>query len=225
MESNNTASYNLNLKRLFLIENIYIPILNSLHQWKPFDLKEFESVITIVSKLNIGIISVEFYNKKLQKYKPYNLEISRLSLKNSKEYNGIAARIERMNELYPEKITHLSIEFEIQNQILIDYKKTITKNQLDLMHNDFIENKLLNKLQNGNQESLKTLINIYRNEILHISMKYIEYNINPIQEGIIGFYNASRIYNKNQHGKFKPYIVNWMESFINQSVLESLRLT
>ena len=83
MESNNTASYNLNLKRLFLIENIYIPILNSLHPWEPFNLKEFESVITIVSKLNIGIISVEFYNKRLQKYKPYNLEISRLSLKNS----------------------------------------------------------------------------------------------------------------------------------------------
>jgi hypothetical protein len=218
------TSYNLNIKRLFIIENIYIPIFNSLHPRKPFNLLEFENIIYKVSKLNIGISSVEFYNEKLQKYKPYNLDISKMVLKKHTEYNKIKVRIEKLNELYPEKISHLAIEFEIPDKILIEYKNSIFDNQKDIKHSENNENNLLINIKIGNQDALKTLINLYKNEILHISKKYIKFNVNSIQECIYSFCNVCKIYNKEKHGKFREYALKWMNSFVNQAAQESLRL-
>lgn len=213
-----------NLKRLYIIEHIYLPILNSLHPWKPFNLFEYNNLLDRISKLHIGVNKVEFYNEKLQKYKPYNLDISRMVLKCPTDYDSINNRIEKLNELYPEKITHLNFEFEISNQILLGYKKSFSKNQPTVYHNDITEQNLLHKLLQEDQDALKTLINLYQAEFLQIAKTYIHYNINPIQEGIIGFYNASRIYEKEKHGEFKTYIINWVINFINQAAQESLRI-
>jgi hypothetical protein len=84
-----------------------------------------------------------------------------------------------------------------------------------------IENNLLINIKLGNQE---TLINLYKNEILHISKKYIKFNVNSIQECIYSFCNVCKIYNNEKHGKFREYALKWMNSFLNQAAQENLRL-